>query len=283
MTNFDYLKKEPKFDTFSDVAIVAEKILYIDPTSCILNCRRAMDFAIKWMYSVDDSLHMPYQNNLISLMRAEKFQDIIGEDLMKRMDFIRKMGNSATHSGKRIREDQAILCLENLQIFFDFVCYCYADKYEEHTYDKDLLTKEEPSPQRSIVHEVDLETLIAENASLKKELTARREAQAETYVPKPLELTEYETRKLYIDAMLLDAGWIKNILFLADRMSLVTQAKRAFVNHYPSLSVTNLCEEKDNYHAHCVFSTYQTMMNCIDSVKEENQKLFTSGHFDLVI
>ena len=83
--------------------------------------------------------------------------------------------------------------------------------------------------------------------------------------------------------VLLDAGWIKNILFLADRTSLVTQAKRAFVNNYSSLSVTNLCEEKDNYNAHCVFSTYQTMMNCIDSVKVEDQKLFTSGHFDLVI
>ena len=47
--------------------------------------------------------------------------------------------------------------------------------------------------------------------------------------------------------------------------------------------MTNLCEEKDNYQAHCVFSTYQTMMNCIDSVKDEEGKLFTCGHFDLVI
>ena len=84
MTNFDYLKKEPKCNTFSDVAIAAEKILYIDPTSCIINCRRAMEFAIKWMYSVDASLTMPYQDNLISLMSTEEFRDIIDEDLMKR-------------------------------------------------------------------------------------------------------------------------------------------------------------------------------------------------------
>lgn len=47
--------------------------------------------------------------------------------------------------------------------------------------------------------------------------------------------------------------------------------------------MTNLCEEKDNYTAHCVFSTYQTMMSCIDNVKDEHGKLFTCGHFDLVI
>ena len=83
--------------------------------------------------------------------------------------------------------------------------------------------------------------------------------------------------------VLLQHGWVKNILFLADRNSLVTQAKRSFVNLLPDLSVTNLCEEKDNYTAHCVFSTYQTMMNCIDNVKDEQGKLFTCGHFDLVV
>lgn len=51
----------------------------------------------------------------------------------------------------------------------------------------------------------------------------------------------------------------------------------------PNLSCTNLIDEKDNYNAHCVFSTYQTMMNCIDEVNDKEGKLFTSGHFDLVI
>ena len=76
---------------------------------------------------------------------------------------------------------------------------------------------------------------------------------------------------------------MKNILFLADRTSLVTQAKRSFVNLLPDLSVTNLCEEKDNTAAHCVFSTYQTMLGCIDTVTDEQGKLFTCGHFDLLI
>ena len=83
--------------------------------------------------------------------------------------------------------------------------------------------------------------------------------------------------------VLLQNGWVKNILFLADRTSLVTQAKRSFVNMLPDLSVANLCEEKSNLHAHCIFSTYQTMINCIDATRDEDGKLFTSGHFDLVI
>ena len=77
--------------------------------------------------------------------------------------------------------------------------------------------------------------------------------------------------------ILLRHNWVKNVLFLADRNSLVTQAKRSFVNLLENLSVTNLCEEKDNFAARCVFSTYQTMMNCIDTVAETKLKFLEEG------
>lgn len=131
MTNFDFLKKEPQFDSFADVAISAEKILHIDIEASVINCRRAMEFAIKWMYSVDGSLVMPYQDTLVSLMSTEEFRDIVDPDLWRRLDFIRRVGNNAAHNGKKITLDQAKLCLENLYIFLDFVAYCYAKDYTE--------------------------------------------------------------------------------------------------------------------------------------------------------
>ena len=85
MTNFDFLEKEPRFDSFSDVAISAERILNIDLGASVLNCRRAMEFAIKWMYSVDESLVMPYQDTLASLMSTEEFRDIVDPDLWERL------------------------------------------------------------------------------------------------------------------------------------------------------------------------------------------------------
>lgn len=475
ITNFDYLKNDPQFSTFANVAISAEKIILIDPEASILNSRRAMEFAIKWMYSVDSGLEMPYQDNLQSLMNTEEFRQMIGPDLWKRMDYIRRSGNNAAHSNKKLGRDEAMLCLENLFIYLDYVACCYSKQYKERSFDKTIITsrikkaKESKETANAIKaelareqelsakRELDLQKLIAENASLKEELSARRQEQQQTYVPKPLDLSEYKTRKLYIDSMLMDAGWtegkdwinevelpgmpnksetgfadyvlyddmhrplaiieakrtcvdvskgrqqaklyadlleqkykrrpvifltngfdthiidgqyperkcaviyskrdlekwfnllsmrtslknvtvdkniagryyqeaavkavcdsfeeknrrkallvmatgsgktrtvialckcllqagwIKNILFLADRNSLVTQAKRSFVNMLPDLSCTNLVEEKDNYNAHCVFSTYQTMINCIDTVNDNEGKLFTCGHFDLVI
>ena len=475
ITNFDYLKNESKFSSFAGVAISAEKIILMDPEASIINSRRAMEFALKWMYSVDKELEMPYQDNLQSLMNAEEYRQIIGADLWKRMDYIRRCGNNVAHSNKKLGRDEAMLCLENLFIYLDFIAYCYSDQYVERTFDKKIIsnrieqakeskeaavqTREElaKEQEKNAQKELTLQKLMAENASLKEELSARRQEQQQTYVPKPLDLSEYKTRKLYIDSMLMDAGWtegkdwmnevelsgmpnkseagyadyvlyddmhkplavieakrtcadvskgrqqaklyadlleqkykrrpvifltngfethiidgqyperkcsviyskrdlekwfnlmtmrtslkhvsidkniagryyqeaaikavcqsfdeknrrkallvmatgsgktrtvialcdcllkagwVKNILFLADRNSLVTQAKRSFANMLPNLSCTNLCEEKDNYNAHCVFSTYQTMINCIDTVSDNARKLFTCGHFDLVI
>ena len=77
VTNFDYLKTESKFSAFADAAIAAEKIILMDPEASIINCRRAMEFAVKWMYSVDTELEMPYRDNLQSLMNAEEYRQIV--------------------------------------------------------------------------------------------------------------------------------------------------------------------------------------------------------------
>lgn len=75
-------------------------------------------------------------------------------------------------------------------------------------------------------------------------------------------------------------GWVKNVLFLADRTALVNQAKRNFAKLMPNMSVCELSAagEKD-YNARLMFCTYQTMINYIDA----EDKRFTTGRFDLII
>lgn len=50
------------------------------------------------------------------------------------------------------------------------------------------------------------------------------------------------------------------------------------------MSLCNLCADKDEKNARIVFSTYPTILNAIDDVKnEEGKRLFTPTHFDLII
>lgn len=83
--------------------------------------------------------------------------------------------------------------------------------------------------------------------------------------------------------VLFKNNWIKRVLFLADRNALVKQAKDAFLEHLPELSSINLSKEKDNNTTRLVFSTYQSIINKIDSAKSEDGRFYGVGHFDLIV
>ncbi|RYF12138.1 MAG: DEAD/DEAH box helicase [Flavobacteriales bacterium] len=83
--------------------------------------------------------------------------------------------------------------------------------------------------------------------------------------------------------VLTKTNHVKRILFLADRTPLVSQAKKAFNDYLPQLTSVNLTKDKTSDQVRMVFSTYQTMINCIDDEFVGDRRLFTSGYFDLVI
>jgi type I restriction enzyme R subunit len=83
--------------------------------------------------------------------------------------------------------------------------------------------------------------------------------------------------------MFTKCNWAKRILFLADRNALVSQAKNAFKEYLPHLSAIDLTKEKEDNGTRVVFSTYPTIMNKIDSLKNEDGRLYGIGHFDVII
>jgi type I restriction enzyme R subunit len=83
--------------------------------------------------------------------------------------------------------------------------------------------------------------------------------------------------------LLSKAGWVKRVLFLADRTALVRQAKNAFNTQLPNLPAADLTREKETEDSRIIFSTYQTLINKIDGEYEGDQRHFGVGYFDLVI
>jgi type I restriction enzyme, R subunit len=80
---------------------------------------------------------------------------------------------------------------------------------------------------------------------------------------------------------LMEANWVKRVLFLADRTALVSQATNAFKTHLPDATTVNLLTEKitDGRVYAC---TYPTMMNLINDTDSGIRK-FGPGYFDLVV
>ena len=81
--------------------------------------------------------------------------------------------------------------------------------------------------------------------------------------------------------VLMKAGWIKNVLFLADRTSLVRQAHKNFNKLLPNVTTSLYTGGSFNRDANAriIFSTYQTMINLVNDDTRE----FGVGRFDLII
>ncbi|KPL57819.1 DEAD/DEAH box helicase family protein [Rossellomorea vietnamensis] len=467
-TNFGFLKEKPKYKNFNNACLEAEKALIVSPATCAILSRRALELAVKWLYSSDSELKVPYQENLSSLIHDSNFLAIIDDDLLPLLKYIVKLGNVSVHSNASINRDEAILSLHNLHQFVAWIDYCYSDEYTAKEFDESLLQhgKEKrvrPKELQDLYDQLSskdrrLEEMMKENEELRKVNTIKREINTDQYDFEVDEISEFETRQKYIDLDLKLAGWefgtdvakefevtgmpnnqgigfvdyvllgdngkpigvveakrtsndpnvgkqqaklyadcieqkygqrpvifytngfetyiwhkpypprrvsgfynkadlklvidrltmkrelknieindditnryyqkesilavcdglernqrkmllvmatgsgktrtaisivdvlsrhnwVKNVLFLADRKTLLLQAKKNFNNLLPSLSLCNLLDNKDNPdESRMVFSTYPTMMNAIDEVKrKDGKKLFTIGHFDLII
>lgn len=80
---------------------------------------------------------------------------------------------------------------------------------------------------------------------------------------------------------MMEAGWVKTVLFLADRTALVNQAANAFKAHLPNVTTVNLVTEKVS-DGRVYVCTYPTMMNLINDIGS-GTRTFGPGYFDLVV
>ena len=217
MTNFDFLKNETQFAAFSDACIEAEKSIAASPALCALGVRKSAELAVKWLYSVDRSLHLPYKDNFSALVFNPSFTAFVDQNIMNSLRFIIKLGNFSAHTNKKVAYREAVLALQNLFEFVLFIDYCYGSSYDDRTFDETLLaddTKQSISAQELTRLRGELETKSAEREALMDEMKSLQEELARlrtqntaerSYVPHVK--TEDETRRTIIDLDLKAMGW----------------------------------------------------------------------------
>lgn len=216
-TNFDFLTKEKIYDSFSHQAIEAERALLVSPATCAILSRRALELAVRFVYSYDNELKIPYQDNLSSLVHASSFQNIIEPRLFPMIKFVIKLGNVAVHTNSNIKRDDAILSLRNLFEFCDWVDYCYSETYCDKQFDESILEnsqqeRKRPEELRDLYEKLSskdrkIEEIRKENEELRNRITQARVDNVKARNFTVDELSEAQTRNKYIDVELQEAGW----------------------------------------------------------------------------
>jgi len=216
----------------------AEAACHTDPRTACFYARRTLELAVAWLYRAEagqgGALRMPYQADLSAFLFEPSFKQLVGAALHAKMDVIRRQGNSAAHSTRPISSADALAVLRELfQVAF-WLARHYGRNAQARP-DPALQFRAEwlpparpvqPQPQEPAKTPAELQRLAAElaerdaalaaaqqkNAALDAELARLRAEvatvkQANAAQPDTHDYNEAQTRDLYIDLLLKEAGW----------------------------------------------------------------------------
>lgn len=217
MSNFGFLETKKEFADFAPAAIEAEKLFYISPRLCAGDCRTALELAVNWVYDCDAQIQRPYKDNLANLIYEYDFKSALPYDTWKKLTVLKDIGNLAIHSKKVISREDALLCLKNLFEFIDWIDYSYGREYIAKTFRDHLIPKPESEIYAERIknqaialkdHARKQQELTEELARLRKELAAAKEKNQKERHFQPEKISEFKTRKVYIDIDMKLEGWI---------------------------------------------------------------------------
>ena len=232
MSNFQFLEKE--WSQIYKEAKEAEKLTLTSPKASAILSRSALELAVNWLFENDADLDWPYDTKLSSLIHDQAFTDILKPTMFKEINIIRYNGNDAAH-GKPIGQNKALISIKNLFRFLSFLSIYYSEievdipsfsmhhipdgNQEKETLatlqilEKQLANKlaKEKEERAKIEKQAETIELLQRQLIEAQKTTTQRRQQREKVkeVEKeiPILIPESETRRLYIDILLKDAGW----------------------------------------------------------------------------
>lgn len=217
-TNFDYLLEKKEYADFAVQAVEAEKSIVISPATCAILSRRALELAVRFVFSYDAELKLPYQDNVSSLIHERTFRDIIEPRLFPMLKYTIHLGNVAVHTNSAIKRDEAVIALRDLFELCDWIDYSYSEEYEERSFDESILAsgdekRVKADELKALYDDLSskdrqLAEVLKENEELRKQMAAERKQHTKTREFRVDTISEAETRRKYIDVALREAGWI---------------------------------------------------------------------------
>lgn len=171
---------------------------------------------MKWVYAADNTITMPYKDNLQALIHEPTFKFAMENQTWGKLGYIIKLGNLAVHTDKNISRSDAVLSLAALFEFVQWLDYCYGANYEERHFiesnipaEKVVLDEARIKERDSLIEqkESEIEALRAQIAAMSDKLTADKGQHQEERHFTPGDLSEFHTRKKFIDVDLKLLGW----------------------------------------------------------------------------
>ena len=215
-SNFEWLVDD-RLTEIKELCVEAEQGLSVSPVMCSMATRKALENAIKWVFGIDNDLKIPYQETLATLLYDYEFRKILDVNLHPRLVYIQKLGNLAVHAKAKITRVEALKSLNNLHDFMQWVTYLYCNEFEEHKFDETIEPQSNTNEQlyKELLDKIQekdktIQELKDQYQAISKTYTVDRKQKEDTIPFDVKDISEFKTRKQYIDIDLKIAGWELN-------------------------------------------------------------------------
>ena len=122
MSNFDYIKGNPKTGNLYDFCVNAESFASTYPEISVTEARKANELCIRMVFETATGLSPDGLSTFEMLDTPEYVSYFAGTDLVDCMHQVRKVGNKAAH-GEVITTQQALDVIEKLHRIVGEICY----------------------------------------------------------------------------------------------------------------------------------------------------------------
>ncbi|MBR3100776.1 MAG: DEAD/DEAH box helicase family protein [Muribaculaceae bacterium] len=200
MRNFDYLQ-ELGLNDLHNFCSAAEEMQVSNPDLSAVSARKALEYIVRSLY-VMKNIEIPERASLFELVDGEVFREFIGDDrVMKAVHYVRKVGNNGAH-GKHVSQGESFFCLLNIYNVVAAVLHKLTFIKEIVPFDRNLIPN---SPQSSVI--TPAKVVVTPTSTIVGAASKEAVADKTPVVVVASDISEAETRKLYIDLMLKEAGW----------------------------------------------------------------------------
>ena len=198
--NFDFLSKIEEFKQLYDFSNDAEELVVSHPGASTVASRNALETLVKSFYIAKYGSY-PIDATLFELIDDYRFSHYLDDVMLSCVHFIRKVGNGAAH-GEDITKKQSMKVLEILFEFeVELLSFMKAINGELPVFDKTIY---ENKTKTNVDVPINDFTIVVEKGSLGK---YKNNIEESTVTSSNINISEAETRKLYIDESLKEAGW----------------------------------------------------------------------------
>ena len=200
MRNFDYIK-DLGLNTLHRFCAAAEENQVCDPEISAFNGRRALEYIVREIYKMK-RIEIKERTSLFELVDGDPFREFIGDDkVMMAVHYVRKVGNNGAH-GANVSKKEAFFSLLNIYNVVGAILVKLRVVEDVKPFDKTLIPN---SVQKPVIVPPKVETLPTDKAL--KEIDTKVVNTTEPVVEIACDISEAETRTMYIDLMLKEAGW----------------------------------------------------------------------------